>query len=137
MIYLSITLIDAVTNIVCTQSPMRTGPSFPKIKNFKMLWNNESTWPIATTLEGAHTVPPLFFGTCDDDADLTVSGVISTYTIEEYQALKTSEHQARKPYASWIGDEETMTWNAPIAYPQDGNEYYWDESSMSWIVMAL
>jgi len=116
---------------------MRTGPSFPKIKNFKMLWNNESTWPIATTLEGAHTVPPLFFGTCDDDADLTVSGVISTYTIEEYQALKTSEHQARKPYASWIGDEETMTWNAPIAYPQDGNEYYWDESSMSWIVMAL
>ena len=77
MIYLSITQIDAVTGIICTAEPMRTGPAYPQIKNCNIYWCNKSTWPIATTAEGAHTVAPLFFGTCDDDADLiTLSAII-------------------------------------------------------------
>jgi hypothetical protein len=133
MIYLSITQIDADTGIICTAEPMRTGPAYPQIKNCNIVWCNKSTWPISTTAEGAHTRAPLFFGTCDDDADLTVSGVVATYTAEEYQALKTAEHQARKPYASWIGDEETMEWNPPIAWPNDGKRYYWSEEQLAWI----
>jgi hypothetical protein len=133
MTYLSITQIDAVTGIICTAEPMRTGPSYPQIKNCDIVWCNKSTWPIATTSTGAHTVAPLFFGTCADDADLSVSGVVATYTAEEYQALKTAEHQARKPYPSWIGNEETMTWDAPTPYPQDDKDYYWDEPSVSWV----
>jgi hypothetical protein len=133
MIYLSITQIDADTGIVCTQEPMRTGPAYPQIKNCNIIWCNKSTWPINTTAEGAHTRPPLFFGTCDNDADLSVSGVVSTYTLEEYQALKTAEHQARKPFASWIGNEETMLWEPPIAYPNDDKMYEWDENSLSWV----
>ena len=82
MIYLSITQIDADTGIVCTQEPMRTGPAYPQIKNCNIIWCNKSTWPIDTTAEGAHTRPPLFFGTCDNDADLSVSGVVpGTYTL--------------------------------------------------------
>jgi hypothetical protein len=38
-----------------------------------------------------------------------------------------------KPYDSWILDESTCLWNAPIAYPDDGNSYLWDEESVSWI----
>ena len=133
MIYLSITQIDIQTGIVCTAQPMRTGPAYPQIKGCNIVWCNKSTWPVATTPEGAHAVAPLFFGTCDDDADLTVSGVISTYTAEEYQALKTAEHLARKPYASWVGDLETMTWQSPVPYPTDDKPYRWDEITTSWI----
>jgi hypothetical protein len=133
MIYLSITQIDAVTGIVCTAEPMRTGPAYPQIKNCNIVWCDKSTWPITTTAEGAHTRAPLFFGTCDDDADLTVAGVVATYTAEQYQALKTAEHQARKPYPSWIGNEETMTWEAPTPYPDNGKRYTWDEPTTSWI----
>jgi hypothetical protein len=38
-----------------------------------------------------------------------------------------------KPYASWLLDEETCLWNAPVPYPDDGNLYQWDEDSLSWI----
>ncbi len=136
MIYLSITQIDADTGIICTAEPMRTGPSFPQIKDWSVNWWNQSAWPIATTSTGAHTVAPLFFGTCADDADLTVTGVVATYTEAEYQALKFTEHQARKPYASWVGDYETMSWNPPIQYPDDGKSYYWDEPTTSWVEMT-
>ena len=115
---------------------MRTGPSFPQIKDWSVNWWNQSTWPIATTSTGAHTVAPLFFGTCADDADLTVTGVVATYTEAEYHTLKFTEHQARKPYASWVGDYETMSWNPPIQYPDDGKNYYWDEPTTSWVEMT-
>jgi hypothetical protein len=35
-----------------------------------------------------------------------------------------------KPFASWILDEETGLWNAPIAKPE-GN-YTWNEDEQSW-----
>jgi len=134
MIYLSITQIDAVTGILCTVEPMRTGPAYPQIKNCNMIWCNKSTWPIATTPEGILTRAPLFFGTCDDDSIINIPGVIATYTAEEYQTLKTAEYQARKPYPSWVGNEETMTWAAPVLTPTDNEHwYYWDEPSLSWI----
>jgi len=133
MIYLAITQIDVVTGIVCTAEPMRTGPAYPQIKNCEIIWCNKSTWPIATTSVGAHTKAPLFFGTCADDANISIAGVVATYTFEEYQALKTAEHQARKPYPSWIGNEEAMTWEAPAPMPQDDKEYRWDEATTSWV----
>jgi hypothetical protein len=105
MIYLAITHIDADTGIVCTAEPMRTGPSLPQIAGWNIYWDNRSTWPVPTTPEGAYTVAPLFFGTCDDDADLTVSGVMATYTAEEYQILKNAEHHARKPFPSCCSAE--------------------------------
>lgn len=38
-----------------------------------------------------------------------------------------------KPYASWVLDESSCLWNAPVAYPTDGKMYSWDESTTSWI----
>jgi len=38
-----------------------------------------------------------------------------------------------KPFDSWILDEETAQWEAPIEYPTDGKNYYWDEDSTAWV----
>lgn len=37
-----------------------------------------------------------------------------------------------KPYASWLLNEETCLWDAPVAYPTDGNRYVWNEQTVSW-----
>jgi hypothetical protein len=40
---------------------------------------------------------------------------------------------APKPnYSSWVLNETTCQWEAPISYPQDGNIYGWNESTLSW-----
>jgi hypothetical protein len=30
-------------------------------------------------------------------------------------------------------DEDTCIWGAPVPYPDDGNLYTWDETTLSWI----
>jgi hypothetical protein len=37
-----------------------------------------------------------------------------------------------KPFESWILNEETCKWEAPIAYPTDGLMYAWDEETTDW-----
>jgi hypothetical protein len=39
---------------------------------------------------------------------------------------------APKPYASWILNESTWLWEAPVAYPTDGKVYIWDEAITNW-----
>ena len=39
-----------------------------------------------------------------------------------------------KPFNSWVLNEDTCNWEAPIAYPQDGNKYRWKEQTLSWQV---
>ena len=39
-----------------------------------------------------------------------------------------------KPFASWLLNEDTCLWGAPVPYPDDGNRYQWDEDSLSWVV---
>lgn len=38
-----------------------------------------------------------------------------------------------KPFDSWVLDEATCLWVAPIEYPADGGEYTWDESLGDWV----
>ena len=39
---------------------------------------------------------------------------------------------APKPYASWTLVEDTCQWTAPTAYPDDGNQYEWNEDTTNW-----
>lgn len=39
------------------------------------------------------------------------------------------------PFPSWIRDENN-NWVAPVEYPEDGQEYMWDENSQNWIVIG-
>ena len=38
-----------------------------------------------------------------------------------------------QPYASWLLNEDTCLWESPIAYPDDGLRYNWDEPTTSWV----
>jgi hypothetical protein len=37
-----------------------------------------------------------------------------------------------KPYPSYILNEDTCHWEAPVAYPTDGQEYKWNEETTTW-----
>jgi len=37
-----------------------------------------------------------------------------------------------KPFNSWILNEDTCRYEAPVAYPQDDNQYKWNEQTLSW-----
>jgi hypothetical protein len=39
---------------------------------------------------------------------------------------------APQPFASWLLDEETAQWIAPVAYPTDGLIYSWNEEALDW-----
>lgn len=39
---------------------------------------------------------------------------------------------APKPYASWLLNEGTCQWEAPIPYPDDDLMYQWDEEQVDW-----
>jgi len=39
---------------------------------------------------------------------------------------------APKPFASWTLNNTTADWEAPVAKPDDGKDYAWNESTLSW-----
>jgi hypothetical protein len=42
---------------------------------------------------------------------------------------------SKKPYPSWVLNETTCRWEAPVAFPADGSrekDYRWNESTTSW-----
>jgi hypothetical protein len=41
----------------------------------------------------------------------------------------------QKPYNSWILNESTCNWDAPVARPQDENMYKWNEEILNWELM--
>ena len=38
----------------------------------------------------------------------------------------------QQPWPSWTLDEDTCKWEPPVAYPDDGEKYTWDEEITSW-----
>ena len=36
------------------------------------------------------------------------------------------------PFASWLLNDDTCLWEAPVAMPTDGKSYEWDEATTSW-----
>lgn len=57
------------------------------------------------------------------------AGIGFTYDVERDAFIPP------KPFDSWILNEDTCLWNAPVSYPDDGNAYYWDEPTLSWILI--
>ena len=44
---------------------------------------------------------------------------------------------APQPYASWILDNTTWTWKAPVAMPTDDKKYAWDETTINWVEVPV
>jgi len=38
-----------------------------------------------------------------------------------------------QPFASWTLNETSCLWEAPVAYPDDGKLYKWDEDTTNWV----
>jgi len=105
--YICVTHVDSRTKIPGTEAPMRNGPTFPDVKGLNIEWWDESNWPLTHPDQY-----PRFYGTCDDDADTDIPGVVFvfedrvdeteegsvTVTAEEqYNNAKVVEERARLP----------------------------------------
>ena len=48
-----------------------------------------------------------------------------------------------RPYASWVLDEDTCLWNAPVPYPTDvgtpenPKRYTWNEETQNWTLLNI
>lgn len=80
--HICVTHVDARTGVPCDVAPMRKGPAFPNVNGLAIQWFNQSEWP---------TDKPLFYGTCGDDADLTLEGIVSVLSEQEYTMLWDTE----------------------------------------------
>jgi hypothetical protein len=37
-----------------------------------------------------------------------------------------------KPYPSWVLNEDSCLWESPVAYPDNGERYEWNEENETW-----
>lgn len=84
--YICVTHVDAVTKISCETAPMAHGPAYPDVKGLSIDFANSTEWP---------TPNPKFYGTCDDDADTSLDGIVKVLTHEEYLQARSSEDSAK------------------------------------------
>lgn len=40
---------------------------------------------------------------------------------------------APQPFPSWVLDEDTLIWQAPVPVPSDDKTYYWSEEAANWV----
>ena len=88
MKYLKFTYVDAVTGISVASHPAANGPVFPAVKGLEYAWARESQYPAEV---------PEFFGTCPDDADPQVDGVLGVYSQADWETMREDEMRARNP----------------------------------------
>jgi hypothetical protein len=39
-----------------------------------------------------------------------------------------------QPFLSWIFDDQTLDWKAPVPMPDDGQVYVWNEAQGAWVL---
>tara|TARA_R110002020_G_scaffold179819_1_gene373552 strand:+ start:1152 stop:1499 length:348 start_codon:yes stop_codon:yes gene_type:complete len=86
-----------------------------------------------TEQDGINYISNLF-GTSDTWKQTYTDGTRKNYASEgdTYDATRDAFIQP-KPHDSWVLNETSCQWEAPIPYPTDGKNYHWDDSSNSWI----
>ena len=52
-----------------------------------------------------------------------------------YDAQKDAFY-SEQPYPSWTLNETTCLWEAPVAYPTDGQRYTWNETNQTWDLVS-
>jgi hypothetical protein len=104
----------AVSNEVATTE--QAGVEF-----LQNLYNDTATWKQTSynTYGGVHSLDGTPFRK-------NFAGVGYTYDETKNAFI------APKPYASWVLDDDTCLWEAPVVYPDDDKEYEWNEDTTSW-----
>lgn len=88
MQYMKFTYVDAQTGISVAEQPAANGPVFPPVAGLEFAWARESRYP---------TDVPEFFGTCPDDADTQIDGVLGVYVQADWETMRDDEMRARNP----------------------------------------
>ena len=88
MKYIKFTYVDAVTGNSIASEFAANGPVFPNVDGLEFAWARESQYP---------TDVPEFFGTCPDDADTQVDGVLGVYLQADWETMRDDEMRARNP----------------------------------------
>lgn len=86
--FLKFTYVDAMTGISIASEPATNGPVFPPVAGLEYAWARESRYP---------TDMPEFFGTCPDDSDTQIDGVLGAYSQGDWEVMRADEMLARKP----------------------------------------
>ena len=47
--------------------------------------------------------------------------------------VKKDAFYIQQPFPSWTLNETSCQWESPIAYPDDGKFYKWDEDTTNWV----
>jgi hypothetical protein len=92
------------------------------IEFLKTLYNeSEAIWKQTSynTLEGVHSLGGTPFRK-------NHAGIGYTYDAQRDAFI------APKPFNSWILNETTCNWEAPVARPDDNNMYKWNEEILNW-----
>lgn len=85
--FLKYTYVDSATGLPVTQVPASGGPAMPRVAGLAFVFALESEYP---------TLTPTFFGTCPDDADTNVPGILAVLTEAEFIEAQSKEMEARK-----------------------------------------
>jgi hypothetical protein len=102
MKHITFTHVDSETGVPGDIAPMRNGPAFPAIKGLVYLFALESLYP---------TTKPVFYGTCDDDADLRVPGVLHVVTATDAFNAHVNEVKRRVATYRWRVETGGITIN--------------------------
>ena len=51
---------------------------------------------------------------------------------DTYDQTRDAFISPKPNFNSWVLNEETCLWEAPIAYPDDGQKYIWNEETQQW-----
>ena len=88
MKHIKFTYVDAVTGISIASEPAANGPVFPPVAGLEFAWARESHYP---------TDVPEFFGTCPDDSNVQIDGVLGVYVQADWETMREDEKRARNP----------------------------------------
>jgi len=95
---------------------------------FVKVINNKVIQIIVANQEHIDTLEDKDFYIEDDGTRVNKPGIRYTY-----DALRNA-FIPPKPFNSWLLNETTCNWEAPVAYPDDGNRYNWNEETQQWDV---
>ena len=105
MKYIKFTYVDAVTGISIAKQPATNGPVFPNVEGLTFHWARESRYP---------TDVPEFFGTCPDDSDTQVDGVLGVDLQVDWETMREDEMRARGPQTQFEKDQSRYTKRAAV-----------------------
>ena len=105
MKFIKFTYVDALTGISVDKEPAENGPVLPTLEGLTFHWARESRYP---------TDVPEFFGTCPDDTDTEVAGVLGVYVQQDWETMQADEMRARGPQTQFEKDQSRYQKRAAV-----------------------